>query len=135
MGGHKISIQKAKISPHLTFALKTSMIEAALEEVSADCPVDLDFCEPVLTGVIIEAQYRLPNNRHKRSYLHIDARAVSAEARQEMVTLLKNTIMLEFMIWLEQVLALPESSPTRQKQPTFLATYSGGQIHLTHDFM
>ncbi|MFC1761935.1 hypothetical protein ACFL6U_07615 [Planctomycetota bacterium] len=130
-----ISVHKVKIPSHLCFALKTSMVESALQGVGYTQAVDLNFIEPATTGDILEAQYRQPDDSHKEPYLFVSSRAVSVEIRPEIVALLKDKILLEFMIWLEQVLALPAHATLLKQQPTFHFAYNGGRVHLDHSFL
>ena len=128
-----IKVHKDKIPSHLSFALKTSMLEMALNDLGFTAPVELHYTEPESTGALFEAQYRSPNAQYTEFHLHIAAGAVPSQSRQEMATLLKESILLEFMVWLEEIQSLAPQSPRLRKQPVFHATFRGGQLHLSRD--
>lgn len=128
-----IKVHKAKIPTHLSFALKTSMLENALEEVDSTCPVELDYHEPELTGALFEARFCPPSGDYDTHYLHVLAGAVPGEARKEMGNLLKEKVLLEFMVWLEQLQKRPASAPAMQKTHVFQAIYRGGQLHILQE--
>ncbi len=128
-----IKVHKAKIPSHLSFALKTSMLEMAVQEIGASCPVELHFMEPESTGSLFEAQYRPADKLCQEPHLRVLAGAVPAASRKEITTLLQENVLLEFMVWLEMVLDRTAGSRPGQGIPTFHATYVGGKLHITQE--
>lgn len=126
-----IKVHKAKIPSHLSFALKTSMLEMALQEIGANCPVELFFMEPESTGALFEAQYHPADKHCQENHLRVLAGAVPSASRKEMTALLQENVLLEFMVWLEALLQKATSSNPRQDTPTFHTTYVGGKLHIT----
>jgi hypothetical protein len=128
-------VHKEKIPSHLSFALKTSMLEMALQEVGLECPVDLHYRQPESTGVLLEARYRPPREGCSEPHLYVGAGTVPSQSRQDMATLLKETVLLDFMVWLDELRSLPANSPILWKEPVFHAAIRGGRVHLSHDFI
>jgi hypothetical protein len=128
-----IKVHKAKIPTHLSFPLKTSMLETALQEIQASCPTELNYIEPESSGILFEAQYHPPHDQHKEPHLQVINGAVPAAMRKEMTLLLQENVILEFMVWLEAALKRPPGSPLMLKKLVFQATYVGGKLHISQE--
>jgi hypothetical protein len=128
-----IKVHKAKIPTHLSFPFKTSMLESALLELKAGCPVELYFHEPELTGALFEAQFCPADDTCPEPHLRVLAGAVPSDSRKAMTEMLQEKVMLEFMVWLEARLNQAENAPLQQKRQAFHVHYVGGQLQITQE--
>ena len=103
------SISKPKIPNDYSYVLKTKQLEDLLVENNIDTPIDLYYS---LADTIITAYYYPPNYRVPYCRFCVVAGALLRDdvffARDKM----KETILPELAIWMNNILNLPENSTT-----------------------
>ena len=129
-----ITVHKPKLPKHLSYVLKTSLLEAVLEQAGMDCCVNLDYWTPQSGGSILEAHYVLPNKNVDHTRVQVRAGSVPAGERRRALDLLESQVLPEFVTWLSRLLSLPEGSPILFGGPYFNARYGDGLVVINHDF-
>lgn len=127
-------IEKTRLPKGLAYALKASMLEAALERAGIDCHVEVRFWMPQEGGSVLEAHYWLPNEHVDHPRVHVRAGAVASTERAAAQAAVEEEILPAFIAWLTGVLALPAGSPLLHGEPAFNAVFAGGQAAVTRCF-
>ncbi len=126
-----ITVTKPKIPRHLSYVLKTSMLETALAEAGIDCTINLHYWTPKSSGSILQAYLWLPNEYFDHTRIWVRAGAVPAAERKEAAEHLAQEALPAFVQWLGQLLKLPDNSPVLFQSPSFDATWNKGKIDIT----
>ncbi len=129
-----ISIKKPKIPKGLSYVLKTSLLEKALEARGLDCHVDLNYRIPRSGGSILEAFYCLPTTHNPNPWVYLRAGVVPSGQRKQAAEIMESLILVEFMEWLKKIYTLPANSTLWQGKLYFNASYDDGAVQIQHDF-
>lgn len=125
------SISKDKIPKEYRYVLKTSQLEQAFEKYEIDIHVDLNYGLPQGVEHIFEAFFWLPNEKvsYNRLYLRVGAvlKTDFLEVREKM----EEFVLPEFILWIKEILNLPEDSPQLKHGLHFMAVFKDGNIKLT----
>lgn len=127
-------IEKPRLPKGLSYVLKASMLEEALERAGIDCHVELRYWTPQAEGSVLEAHYWLPNEHVDHARVHVRAGAVSSAESAAAQQALEVEMLPAFIAWLSGVLALPAGSPLLHGEPYFNASFAGGKAAITHCF-
>lgn len=127
-------IEKPKLPKGMAYVLKTSMLQAALEQAGIDCHVEVRYWTPQSGDSVLEAHYWLPNSHVAFPRVHVRAGVVQGAERRAAQEALAHEILPVFIDWLAQILALPLNSPVLHGVLHFNATYAAGEIDITHSF-
>ncbi len=116
-------IEKPKLQKGVSYVLKTSMLQEALERAQIDCHVLLSYGALRLGGSVLEAHYWLPNAHVDHPRVYVRAGVVPSAERSAALSALGNEILPTFTAWLARILALPADSPVLHAEPYFNAKY------------
>ena len=125
-------IEKPKLRQGVSYALKTSLLQAALEQAQIDCHVLLGYGTPQSGGSVLEAHYWLPNVHVPHARVYVRAGVVPSAERRAAQDALAREILPAFTAWLARLLALPMESPELHGEPYFNATCAGGKTGIAH---
>jgi hypothetical protein len=128
-----IAIEKPKLPKGKLYVLKTSLLQAALEQAHIDCHVDLHYWVPQSGGSILEAHYWPPNANCSYTRVYVRAGVVPSSEHRAALESLVTSVLPAFIAWLSGIVALPKNSPALQGEPYFNATYNDGRIEISHE--
>ena len=129
-----MTVKKPKIPKGLSYVLKTSVLQAALEDAHINCHVNLNYWIPQSGGSVLEAHYWLPNANVHYPRVYVRAGVVPSSERRAAQDALAASILPTFIAWLSRILALPKNSPVLHGKPYFNATYEERKVEITNDF-
>ena len=130
-----IEIEKPKLPKGLSYALKTSLLQATLEEAQIDCYVHLNYWRPQTGCSVLEAEYWLPNQNVPYPRVYIRAGVVPSSHHKAASDAIAKNILPAFTEWLLRILALPENSPVLHSKPYFNAAYDNGEVAITNNLL
>ena len=129
-----VSSHRDKVPKQYGFALKTNQLEDIMADI--DIPVHLFYNGTWYTrysssGEIFRVRYCLPDRFHDYTHLSISAGFLLKEevfsARKE----LTEVVFPEFIVWIKNILALPDDSTYFSKTLYFSATFHNKQLIIT----
>lgn len=129
-----MTVKKPKLRKGLSYVLKTSLLQEALDQARIDCHVDLKYWTPQSGSSVLEAHYWLPNGNVEYPRVYLRAGVVPITERQAALDALRCDILPAFISWLSRIIALPKGSPKLHGDLYFNATYEDGEIGIIHDF-
>ena len=118
----------------MSYVLKTSLLQEALDQAQIDCHVDLNYWTPQSGSSVLEAHYWLPNANVDHPRVYVRAGVVPSAERQAALDTFKGVGLPAFISWLSRITALPNGSPKLHGDLYFNATYDDGEIAITHNF-
>lgn len=121
-------IEKPKLRRGLAYVLKSSLLEAALQNAGVDCETSLNYWVPQSGGSVLQAFLWTPSPRIDHFRLYIRAGAVPAPERKAAALELETSVLPVFAAWASALLALPANAPVLYTEPMFDATWSDGRI-------
>jgi hypothetical protein len=121
-------IEKPKLRRGLAYVLKSSLLEAALQNAQIDCETSLTYWMPQSGGSVLQAFLWTPSPRFDHFRLYIRAGAVPAAERKAAAIELERSVLPVFAAWASALLALPANAPVLYTEPMFDATWSDGRI-------
>jgi len=127
-----IKVEKPKPPQGLSYVLKASQLQEALDNASIEHHVHLGFWVPQTGGSIFDAHYFLPNANVPFPRISIRAGTVPSSERKAAETVLIEKILPAFISWLSTILAQPKNSPVFNGVPYFNATYERGTIKIIY---
>ena len=129
-----IEIEKPKLPKGLSYALKTSLLQDALDEARIDCYIHLNYWRPQTGCSVLNALYWLPNQNVPYPRVYIRAGVVPSSLHKAASDAMIKIILPAFTEWLSRILALPENSPVLHGEPYFDAAYDNGKIAIGSNF-
>ena len=129
-----ISNHRSKIPKQYGFILKTNQLEGLMADI--DIPVHLFYSGTwstrySATEEIFHARYCFPDSFYDYAHLHISAGFLLKEdvslAREE----LSEVALPEFVVWVKNILALPDDSTYFYGTPFFIAVFRDKQLTIT----
>jgi hypothetical protein len=133
-GLEMIKIEKPKLPKGLSYALKTSILQAALDEARIECYVHLSYWRPQTGFSVLDAQYWLPSQNVPYPRVYLRAGVVPSSHHRAASDAMEKNILPAFTAWLSRILALPENSPVLHSEPYFNAEYDNGKIAIANNF-
>jgi hypothetical protein len=119
---------KPKPPQGLSYVLKSSLLEAALEQAKITCQVDLTYgCGEAL---ILRAWYWVPSSMAPYPRVYVQAGVVPSSQRKAAADALGEKVLPAFVAWLSKILALPDNSTAWHGRLVFEATFSHGIIKI-----
>ncbi len=109
-------IEKVKIAKGMSYPLKSSHLESALN--SAKITIDTHLIQGG-SSHLFECFFWPPSQNVNYERLYIRTAPVSSNLTKEANHFIESTVIPEFMAWLAKLLALPLNSPIRQQQQRF----------------
>jgi hypothetical protein len=123
-----MKVEKQKKPKHLSYVLKTSLLERALREADVKIDTHLIYWIPEGGGSILEAFYWVPNENVSYPRLYMRAGVVPNKEHKKAFELLQNEALPAFAEWLTFLTALPDDSTLLKDKPYFNASYIEGQL-------
>lgn len=128
-----IHSSKPKIPKGISYVLKTSMLESALEENGLDFHVKLQFRIHQWGNLIFQSFFTLPKDIiEKRVFIY--AGVVPNNQRKEALELMKTKVLPSYVSWLKEFDNLPTESPIIYKRPLFAVYYLDGEVQIDRIF-
>jgi len=125
-----MKVEKRKKPKHLSYVLKTSLLERVLREADVKIDTHLIYCIPESGGSILEAFYWLPNENVSYPRLYMRAGVVPNQEHKKAFELLQNEALPAFLKWLSFLTTLPDGSTLLNDKPYFNASYIEGDLKI-----
>jgi hypothetical protein len=125
-----MKIEKAKKPKHLSYVLKTSLLERVLRETDVKIDTHLIYWIPESGGSILEAFYWLPNENVSYPRLYMRAGVVPNQEHKKAFELLQNEALPTFAEWLTFLTALPDDSTLLNDELYFNVSYIEGHLKI-----
>jgi hypothetical protein len=129
-----IKVEKPKLPKGLSYALKTSFLQAELDKAQIDCYIHMIYWRPQSGHSILEAQYWLPNQNVPYARVYVRAGVVPSGLRMAASNAMVKIILPSFIEWLSRIIALPANSPVLHSEPFFNAGYDNGRVAISNNF-
>ena len=129
-----MTVEKPKLRKGLSYVLKTSLLQEAIDQARIECHVDLNYWTPQSGCSVLEAHYWLPNANVDYPRVYVRAGVVPSAERQAALDALRGEGLPAFISWLSRIIALPKGSPKLHSDLYFDATYEDGKIGIIHNF-
>ena len=129
-----VSSCRSKIPKQYSFVLKTNQLDDFMTDINI--PVRLFYSGTWSAhyspeGSIFNARYCLPDSFYDYTHLNISAGYLLREdvlsARKE----LSEVVLPEFILWVKNILSLPDNSTYFNKTPYFNAVFRNKQVSIT----
>lgn len=121
-------IRKKKKPKHLSYVLKTSLIEKAFEEERISIHTELNYSVSQSMGHILSAFYWIPNENVDYPRLYAIAGVVPNNEHKHAYELLISDVIPSFIEWIREIVSLPLNSPFLDEKPYFNSLYQSGSI-------
>jgi hypothetical protein len=125
-----MKVEKRKRPRHLSYVLKTSLLERVMREEDVTIDTNLVYWIPEDGGSILQAFYWVPNENVAYPRLYMRAGVVPKEEHKKAFELLQNEALPAFVEWLTFLTSLPEASTVWNRQPYFNASYVEGHLKI-----
>ena len=125
-----MKVEKQKTPKHLSYVLRTSLLERVLREADVKIDTHLIYWIPENGGSILEAFYWVPNENVSFARLYVRAGAVPNQEHKKAFELLQKQALPALAEWLTFLIALPDESPLLNDKPYFNASYSQGDLRI-----
>ncbi len=125
-----MKVEKQKKPKHLSYVLKTSLLERVLREADIKIDTHLIYCIPESGGSILEAFYWLSNENVSYPRLYMRAGVVPNQEHKKAFGLLHNEALPAFAQWLTFLTALPDDSTLLNDKLYFNASYIEGHLKI-----
>ena len=122
-----IHVEKPKLSKARSYALKTSMLEAALRDARLGCNVQLVYWTPQRGNSILEAHYWLPNANVPHPRVYVRAGSVPREHRHDAAVALERVGLPRLITWLSRIVGLTVDAPVLASDLYFNFEYCSGR--------
>ena len=129
----ELSVTKPKLPKGLSYVLKTSLLEAALEEADLDIEVALSYWTPQIRGSILKARFLLPNDHVDRRRAYFDAGSLPSHERAAAFAQLKEIALPQIVAWLVYLTGLPDNSPVLNGEMFFEASFQDGELTIVQE--
>ena len=123
-----MEIERPRVPKGRAYVLKTSLLQALLQESGIAVAVHLVYWTPRVEGSVLEAEYWLPNLNVLYPRFYIKAGSLRAERRQEALAALQSTGLPALERWMQSVVRLPDRSPLLGGRLHFEAHYSEARL-------
>ena len=124
------SISKQRIPSKYSYVLKTGQLENLLTDNNINIHIELNYIFSSEMGSVFEAFYWLPNNNVPYDRVYIRARALPKENLTFMREKLDKVILPEFIVWINNIMALPDNSTLLKHNLHFHAVFHANEIFI-----
>ena len=122
------SVTKPKLAKGFAYVLKTSHLAKMLLDAKIDCHIDLVYWRPRSGGSILEGFYWLPNENVSYPRVYVRAGIVTVVSYMAASEAMFESVLPQFISWLEEIIALPALSPLLHTKPYFNASYTDNSL-------
>ena len=123
-----MEIERPPVPKGRAYVLKTSSLQALLEQSGVEVAVHLVYRTPRVEGSVLEAEYWLPNPNVAYPRFYIRAGSLQAERRQEALGALQSIGLPALGRWMQSVVRLPDQSPLLGGRLHFEAHYLDARL-------
>lgn len=116
LGARRMQIEKSRIPKGMSYVLRSSSLEAAMQEAALNIDTTL------VHGageIFFDAHYWPPHANAPRERLYVRAGAIEASRAREARAFVEETVIPDLVRWLGMILALPANSPERRERQEF----------------
>jgi hypothetical protein len=131
-----MTIEKPKLPKGLSYALKTSILQEAIESAGLDCHINLNYWTPQKVpggDTILECFYWLPNANVDHDRFYIRAGSIKSEQRKTAENLLREKVIPVFIKWMKKIKSFPPDSPRLRHNLYFNAVFIDNDVSIYHD--
>jgi hypothetical protein len=111
-----VQTEKAKLPKGMSYPLRASFLINAL--AAANLTIDTQLINAP-SRIFLDAHFWPPNAAVPHERLYVRASAVLAQEASAAREYVESSVIPELIAWIQQLLSLPEQSPTRASQQYF----------------